>query len=143
MARLTVQSQIKPFKVIATRWLMTATLVFGTYNPSGRSYWHWVTTSPEMTPVQTLVGLFLLVSLVAVARMAYAALGLRGITVVLALIIASKLIEVGLGFSRFADMRVTDYTVLFWITTVLGFGVSWAILQKAITGERDIIRNPP
>lgn len=143
MARLTVQNQIRPFNVIASRWLMTATLVFGTYNPSGRSYWHWITTSPDPTPLQALVGIFLVLSLITVARMAYMALGFVGIAVVLGLILASKLVEVALGLTDFADMRVTDYTILFWITTILGFGVSWAILQKAITGERDIIRNPP
>lgn len=143
MARLTVQSQIKPFKVIASRWLMTATLVFGTYNPSGRSYWHWITANPDFTPLQTLVGIFLLVSLVAIARMAWASLGFVGIVTVLGLILAGLLIEFAVGLARFRDFRITDYTILFWITTILGFGVSWAVLQKAITGERDIIRNPP
>jgi hypothetical protein len=143
MARLTVQSQIKPFRVIASRWLMVATLVFGTYNPSGRSYWHWLLATPDITPFQAFVGIFLFIALVTVARMAFAALGFPGIVTVLALILASILIELGLGLTRFRDIRITDYTILFWVTTILGFGVSWAILQKAITGERDIIRNPP
>lgn len=143
MARLTVASQVKPFQTVATRWLMAATLVFGTYNPSGDSYFHWIRDSARITPVQAAVGIFLLVAWVAVGRIAFVALWFRGVGVVLSLIFAGIMATIGLGWSTFQDMRITGYTILFWVTTILAVGMSWAILQKAITGERDVIRQPP
>ncbi len=143
MARLAITTPIKPFHKIAKRWLLAATFVFGTYNPSGYSYWDWVTQDTTIEPVELLVGIFLFTALLAIGRMALASLGIRGVFAVLALILAGIIAQLGLGWMRFADLIVTRMTLLFWITTVLGIGLSWSLIQKNLTGERDIVRRPP
>ena len=56
---------------------------------------------------------------------------------------ASMLFRAGLGWLVFEDVRITQVTILLWISTVLGFGLSWSFLQRRISGEREILRNPP
>jgi hypothetical protein len=143
MPHLAVNLPIKPVSLIAKRWFLAATVVFATYNPSGHSYWHWVTDPVGWTPIKVLAGIALLALLVAIVRMAFASIGYVGIAFVLSLIMASMLFRAGLGWLVFEDVRITQVTILLWISTVLGFGLSWSFLQRRISGEREILRNPP
>ena len=58
MARLDINPPINFLGLFFTRWLMSAALVFGTYNPSGTSYYDWVASSPGwVTPAQVFTGI--------------------------------------------------------------------------------------
>ena len=143
MAHLAINLPIKPVSLIAKRWLLATTVVFATYNPSGHSYWHWATATGGSTSLKVLAGIALLTLLVAIVRMAFASIGYVGIAFVLSLIMASMLFRAGLGWLVFEDVRITQVTILLWTSTVLGFGLSWSFLQRRISGEREILRNPP
>ena len=143
MAHLAINLPIKPVSLIAKRWLLATTVVFATYNPSGHSYWHWATATGGSTSLKVLAGIALLTLLVAIVRMAFSSIGYVGIAFVLSLIMASMLFRAGLGWLVFEDVRITQVTILLWTSTVLGFGLSWSFLQRRISGEREILRNPP
>jgi hypothetical protein len=143
MPKLAANPPIKPFRLVAYRCLLSAGLVFATWNPSGQSYWHWATGQSHAPALKACVGIFLLAAWVAVARMAFAALGYRGIAAVVSLIIGAILFRVGLGWLIFADVTVTSYTILLWISTVLGLGLSWAFLQRRISGEKYVVKYFP
>lgn len=143
MPRLAVNPPIKPVSLVAKRWLLAATVVFATYNPSGHSYWHWATGTSGSISLKVLIGTALLTLLAAIVRMAFVSIGYAGVAFVLSLIMASMLFRAGLGWLVFEDVRVTQVAILLWVSTVLGFGLSWSFLQRRISGERDILRNPP
>ena len=143
MPRLAINRPIKPVSLLAKRWLLAATVVFATYNPGGHSYWHWATTTGGSTALKVLAGIALLTLLAAIVRMAFASIGYAGIAFVLSLIMASMLFRAGLGWLVFEDVRITQVTILLWISTVLGVGLSWSFFQRRISGERDVLRNPP
>ena len=143
MPNLAVNPPIKPVSKIAKRWLLAATVVFASYNPSGHSYWHWATEAGGSVSLKVLAGIALFSLLAAIVRMAFVSIGYVGIAFVLSLIMASMLFRAGLGWLVFEDIRITQVTILLWISTVLGIGLSWSFLQRRISGEKDVVHGPP
>ena len=143
MPKLAANPPIKPFRLIAYRWLLCAGLVFATWNPSGQSYADWATGERGSAALKACLGIFLFAAWVAVARMAFAALGYRGVAAVVSLILAAVVFRVGLGWLVFANVTVTGYTILLWISTVLGLGLSWSFLQRRISGEKYVVKSAP
>jgi Family of unknown function (DUF6524) len=140
---LVANPPIKPVSLLAKRWLISAAVVFATYNPSGHSYYHWLMRPEGSTPLKAAAGIFLLASATALARMAYVSLGYAGIGAVVAIIFGSILFRIGLGWFGFADVVFTTYTVLLWISTVLGVGLSWSYFQRRLSGEKYVLKSPP
>src|SRR5690606_36609759 len=111
--------------------------------PSGVCYWHWATSGDGPTALLVLVGIFMFIMVLIVFRLAFTTLGFIGVTASLLLIAAGIMVQLGLGWLRFADLEITEMTLLFWISTILAGWLSWSLIQKNLTGERDIIRYPP
>ena len=65
MPKLAANPPIKPVQLVTRRWLIAATLVFATYNPSGHSWWHWATTPGGSSSLKACTGIFLLAAWVA------------------------------------------------------------------------------
>jgi hypothetical protein len=118
-------------------------LVFGAYNPSGNSYYHWISSTESLTTTQICVGILLLTGLVTIARMAFLSIGYFGVAAISLMVLMGITFGVGLGFFGFQDVEITTYLVLFWIALVLGVGTSWSFVQKRLSGERDVLRSPP
>ena len=142
MASLTRNPPINPLPLVAKRWLICAVVVFGTYNPSGHSFYHWARDSAVSFPLRLVVGIFLFTAIVALVRMAFLSIGYRGIVAVLSLIYGSILFRVGLGWFAFADVDVETYAILVWISTILGIGISWSFFQRRISGDKYVIKTP-
>lgn len=143
MPRLAENPPIQAFSLLAKRWLLATGTVFAVYNPSGRSYYHWMTSPTGQSSLKLLAGVVLLTMLVAISRMAYSALGLRGSLAVFALLIASVLFRLGLGWLEFRQIDVTTYTLLLWFSTLLGVGMSWAFFERRIAGDKYALKEPP
>jgi hypothetical protein len=143
MPRLAVNPPIKPLQLFAKRWLFAAAVVFAAYNPSGHSYWHWALADGGALSLKVVAGIALLALVAATLRMAFVSIGYAGIATVLSLIMGSLLFQDGLGWLAFEDVRITQVTILLWISTVLAVGLSWSFYQRRISGERDVLRNPP
>ena len=143
MARLDTNPRIYFVSLFLNRILLSTLLVFGTYNPSGNSYHHWLMRTETLTIPQVFVGIALLIGWVTMARMAFLSIGYFGIAAISLMVLMGITFGVGLGFFGFEDVRITKYLVLFWIALVFGIGISWSFVQKRISGERDVLRNPP
>lgn len=143
MARLDINPPIDFPRLFLRRGLLATTLVFGTYNPSGHSYYHWLTQVDGFTIAKIFVGIALFSGLVALARMAFLSIGYFGMGALSLMAMMSLTAGVGLGLFQFADIHITTYFVLFWISMLLGVGTSWSFVQKRLSGERDVLRSPP
>src|SRR5215470_9735489 len=142
MASLTRNPPINPLPLVAKRWLISAAVVFGTYNPSGHSYYHWATDGTGSLTLRLAVGIFLLAAIVALVRMAFLSIGYLGIVAVLSLIYGSILFRVGLGWFEFVDVDVETYAILIWVSTIIGVGISWSFFQRRISGDKYVIKEP-
>jgi hypothetical protein len=143
MPRLDTNPPLKLVRLFVLRWLLAAFLVFGTYNPSGTSYYHWVTGSPELSPTQITAGILLLALIVAILRMAFMSIGYFGTTALALTVLMGILFAAGLGLFEFEDVSFTTYTIEAILSIVVGTGVSWSFIQKRLSGERDVLRTPP
>ncbi len=130
------------------RVLGALVLVYATFNPSGRSYFHWViapllgTGAPSggSTAIKFLAGVVLTIGWVVVLQATRRSIGLTG--AVLALTLCGGLIWL------LVEQRVVSPTgsaaiahiALIAIGLVLGVGMSWSILSRRLTGQIDTDR---
>jgi len=72
--------------VVITRILLAALVVFGTYNPTGKSVYHWIIAQENMTDAWViLVAIIALILNIALLIAAWKALGILGTVIVLIL----------------------------------------------------------
>jgi len=118
---------------IAARTLLSLFIVFATYNPSGRSYYHWLIEGGLDVP-RLAVGLILLGTYVALAFATWEVIGFSGIFMVgaICLSVAWWLDELG------AIDLASDVTFLlvmaFTFAIIIAWGMSFSFLFTRITG---------
>lgn len=143
MPRLDTNPPLKLFRLFFLRWLLAAFLVFGTYNPSGTSYYHWVAYAPELSPTQITAGILLLALTVAILRMAFMSTGYFGTAALALTVLMGIVFGAGLGLFEVEEVFFTTYTIELIVSIVVGIGLSWSFIQKRLSGERDVLRTPP
>jgi hypothetical protein len=124
---------------VILRIVLATALVLATYNPSGHSFYHWLTAPPlGITAVKALLGVLLLIGWVVCLRTAFVALGWLGVGLGVALLAALVWVLV--------DARLIDThgpTALTWIGllilgAILGLGLSWSLIRARWTGQVEV-----
>ena len=124
---------------VGIRIVAALAIVLLTYNPSGHSFYHWLTAPPAgITAVKALAGVLLLIGWVFCLRTAYVALGKIGLILGAALLgscvwvlLEAKLIDID---SPSAMTRV----VLAIVGVLLGIGLSWSLIRARTTGQVEV-----
>ena len=121
-----------------TRWLATMFLVLATYNPSGYSYYHWVS--------ELDIGNWILKLLVAlVLGILYATFGLAtrrslgrlGIAAWLLFFAVVTWMLVDVGLIRIAGSGTVATIVLVDLANLLAIGLSWSYVRARLSGQAD------
>jgi hypothetical protein len=124
---------------VLMRVVFTVALVLLTYNPSGHSFYHWVSAPPPgITALKAFLGILLLIGWIICLRTAFVALGWLGVTLGVALL--------GTAVWLLIDMKMvetTSPTALTWIGlvivgVVLGIGLSWSLIRARATGQVEV-----
>ena len=118
-------------------------LLFGTWNHSGYSYIDWVTGAAQFTALMAVAGIALLAAHIAVLRIAYVALGRRGIIAASLLIAMLLLAASRLGLIELEELTGHFEFWLFATASLLSIGIGWAKYQQRISGQRDVVKYPP
>ena len=107
------------------RLQLSCALVFGTYNPSGRSYYHWATADTDMVFAKLLVGVGLLAAYWLILVISWLALDAVGMALlgVLGLGLAGTIWQLGVFPS---DPWIAKTLVLGAIATLCAIGLSFA-----------------
>ncbi|MEM7548015.1 MAG: DUF6524 family protein [Pseudomonadota bacterium] len=114
-------------------------LVMVTYNPSGTSYFDWVQTGFETdTAVKALAGVVLVILYVICLRATLRSIGFIGAGLVIALLAAIIWVLVDYGYLNAEDPGLMQWLILLCIGIVLGIGLSWSHVRRALTGQRDM-----
>lgn len=116
-------------------------LVFLTFNPSGHSYFHWL--SANLSPVQPLVvvaGIALLGAWLFFVRSTLNSLGGLGVVLLLALFAAIVWWLVSQGWLSLGNRAALAWVVLTGLGVLLGIGMSWAHLRSRISGQTSVDR---
>ena len=121
-----------------TRWLAAMFLVLATYNPSGYSYYHWVS--------ELDIGNWMLKLLVAVVlAILYATFGLAtrrslgrlGIAAWLVFFAVVTWMMIDFGLIRIAGSGSVVTIALVDLANLLAIGLSWSYVRARLSGQSD------
>ncbi len=121
------------------RLVAAIALVLATYNPSGTSYFHWVQAGFETdTAVKALAGVVLVILYIICLRATLRSIGFLGAGLVAALLAAIGWVAVDYGYLNVEDPGLMQWLILIGAGVVLGIGLSWSHVRRALTGQRDM-----
>jgi hypothetical protein len=126
------------------RIVLPFVLVYGTWNPSGLSFYHWAivplfSNAPAVGPVKVLVALLLLAGWVVVIHATRRSLGLGGAVLLAAIFGALVWLLVAKG-GVFQPQSATAFSHLGLValSLLLAIGMSWAIGRRKLTGQIEV-----
>jgi len=122
--------------VLITRLLVSATIVFATYNPTGSSIGHWVFHHDNPFDAWVvLVAIITLLANVALLIAAWKALGGLGAIIIAVLFAALVYLSLQEGWVRTDNRASLEWLALILVSVFLGIGLSGAIIWRRATGQ--------
>ncbi len=114
-------------------------LVLLTFNPSGHSFYHWLTLPPTgITAVKAFVGILLLIGWVFCIRTARVALGKLGLVLGAALLGTAVWLMVESNWIDLSGTNAMTWVVLVIVGALLGLGLSWSLIRSRTTGQVEV-----
>jgi hypothetical protein len=121
------------------RLLAAFILVFSSYNPSGYSYYHWLSENIDSpTPIIALAGVLLLVGWTILLRATFRSLGPFGLLLAAAFLGVLLWMMIDWGWFGADNLTAVTYLVLVVLSGILAIGVSWSHIRRRITGQVDV-----
>lgn len=122
--------------VLLIRVLAAALIVLGTYNPSGKSIYHWISGHANPTDAWViLVAIIAILLNVALLIAAWKALGFLGTVIILILFAALAYLSLQEGWVSAGNAVSLQWLGLILYSVFLGIGLSGAILWRRATGQ--------
>lgn len=121
---------------VIARFLASLVLVLATYNPTGKSYVHWVAgVFPHIQPLQAVVGLALLGLWIFFVHATWRSLGTLGVVLGLAFAAAAVWLFTSWGWFSLSNGSAVTWAVLLVIAGLLTLGLCWALIQARVSGQ--------
>ncbi len=121
------------------RWLFAFVLVAATFNPTDWNYFRWaMSNSGEQMSMVVLLGLVLVVAYVIYVRATLRSIGAFGMALVLAVVAALIWVLYDLGLLSLENRNFNVWIGIFALSAVLGIGLSWSIIRRALSGQYDM-----
>lgn len=123
---------------LALRFAFALLLVLLTFNPTGRSYYHWIAAGfPAIDALKALAGVVLLIGWVVFLTATMRSLGATGVLLALAFFAALVWVAVQFGWLQ-AQARIFVWIGLVVTAAILAMGVSWSHFRRRLTGQADV-----
>jgi Family of unknown function (DUF6524) len=124
---------------VVLRIVLAIALVLATYNPSGHSFYHWLTEPPAgITAVKALLGVVLLIGWAVSLRTVHVALGSLGVVLGVAFLAALAWVFVEQRWLDLDTPSSVAWLALLILGTVLGLGLSWSLMRARLTGQVEV-----
>lgn len=121
------------------RWLFAFVLVAVTYNPTELNYVKWAADNwRAQLPLAVLLGLLLFVGYVIYLRATLRSIGGFGMFLVLAIVAAGLWVLYDWGWLDLENASLNAWIGIVAIATVLGIGLSWSSVRRALSGQSDM-----
>ena len=118
---------------IASRILLSLFIVFATYNPSGRSFYHWVLADGPITP-RILVGLVLFGTYASLLYATWELIGFAGMLLVMGICISAAYLLEQANLISLEDSDTRWIVALTTLGVTMGWGMSYSLLFARLTG---------
>lgn len=124
---------------LGLRFVAALALVLLSFNPSGWSFYHWVTAAaPQITPPMALAGIALLIGWVVFLRATMRSLGIGGVLLALAFFAVLVWVVVYYGWLSMQNTRAVIWIALVVIAAILSMGLSWSHIRRRLSGQADV-----
>lgn len=121
------------------RWVGALVLVLGTFNPTGYSYFHWVTgPTDDNLPLKVLAGVAFVILYVIYLRATWRSIGPLGVVLALAFFGAVIWALDYYDLLALEQKTVITYVALVLIATVMAIGMSWSHVRRRLSGQADM-----
>jgi hypothetical protein len=121
---------------IMIRFFFALALVLATYNPSGYSYYHWLTeTLPGYNAILVFTAVVLLIGWTIFIRSTLRALGVFGLVLAFAFFGTLLWLVIDMDWVSPDNLETLTYLVLVLISGVLAIGMSWAHIRRRWSGQ--------
>lgn len=121
------------------RWLCAFVLLAATYNPTDWNYVRWsIGNYDNQLPVAVLLGLILLIGYIIYLRATLRSIGGFGMLLVLAVVAALLWVLYDYGLLSLDNSSVNVWLGIFALSAVLGIGLSWSHVRRALSGQADM-----
>ena len=121
------------------RWLFAFILLAATFNPTEYNYIDWVRADGgQNVSVAVLLGLVLLIGYIIYLRATLRSIGAFGMLLVLAVVGALLWVLYDFGVLRLENASFNVWLGLAALSFVLGIGLSWSHVRRALSGQADM-----
>ena len=123
------------------RFIAALVLVFLTYNPSGQSAYHWISSAvaeSDFGPLHLLLVAALLIGWVIYWIATWRALGTLGVALAALVLGAIIWLLVDIGLLKIESVSAITWIFLVGFAIVLAVGVSWSHVWRRITGQINV-----
>lgn len=121
------------------RWVFAFLLLAASYNPTQWNYLRWAGANYEtQLPMTVLAGLLLLVCYVIYLRATLRSIGVIGMALVLAIAAAALWVLYDYDWLTFGDSAVNTWLAILVLSAVLGIGLGWSHVRRALSGQADM-----
>ncbi|AXI42993.1 DUF6524 family protein [Sulfitobacter sp. SK011] len=121
------------------RWLCAFLLLAVTFNPTEYNYVNWVRDFGGMNmSIAVLLGLLLAIGYIIYLRATLRSIGGFGMLLVLAVVAAALWVLYDLGVLRLDNSSMNVWLALAALSFVLGIGLSWSHMRRALSGQADM-----
>ncbi len=122
---------------IFVRWLLALFIVYGTYNPSGYSYYHWLLRDDGLVSPRVLAGVVLAIFYIVYLRATFRSLGPIGMALTTALCGSIAWLFSQWHILDLNAPRQQTMVSLAVSASVMGIGMSWSAIRYRISGQHD------
>ncbi len=121
------------------RWAFAFFLIAATYNPTQFNFFNWARENfSQNLPLTVLFGLILFVAYVVYLRATLRSIGTFGMILVAAVFAAMIWVLVDYGILTLQDSQANAWIGIALLSLVLGIGLSWSFVRRAISGQYDV-----
>ncbi|MGB7243751.1 MAG: DUF6524 family protein [Sulfitobacter sp.] len=122
-----------------TRWVCAFGLLGLTFNPTQYNYINWVRDFGHMNlSIAVLLGLLLAIGYIIYLRATLRSIGGFGMLLVLAVVGALLWVLYDFGVLRLDNSSFNVWLGLVALSFVLGIGLSWSHVRRALSGQADM-----
>lgn len=122
-----------------TRWFFAFVLLALTFNPTQYNYIDWLRDYGDMNlSIAVLLGLLLAIGYIIYLRATLRSIGAGGMMLVLAVVGALIWVLYDLGVLRLDNSSLNVWLGLATLSFVLGIGLSWSHVRRALSGQSDM-----